>query len=134
MSQVQDKVKDDLKRFMSDEPQDNLADVRTMVKARLIVTDTVKIIPLSHKDSERDLFSNDLNKKISRVRPEYIVQLVSLVLSGFAFGMMAVISMVVVDYPYNLILILIVITPFSIVVVRRVKRGYKVSSNKREFL
>ena len=134
MSQVQDKVREDLRRFMSDEPQDNIADVRTMVKVRLVVTDKVKIIPLSHKDSKKDLFSNDLNKKISRVRPEYMVRLVGLIFCGLAFGMMAGISIVVVDYPYNLALVPIALAPFTIAVVRRIRRGYRVSRNKREFL
>lgn len=108
---------------MSDEPQDNMDDIRMAIKERLVVTDSVKIIPLSHKDRKKDLFSNELNKKISRARPEYMARLVGLILFGLAFAMMAIISAVMVDYPYNLVLVPIALAPLAIAVVRRMRRG-----------
>ena len=75
MSQLQDMVGSDLRRLMSDEPQDNIDEIRRMVKGRL-VTDSINGIPLSPKDRRGDLFSNDMNKKISKVRPKYAARLV----------------------------------------------------------
>lgn len=132
MSQLQDVIREDLKRLMFDEPQDNIDDIRVNVRHRLVASDSVKIVPLTREVKKDSLFSSDLNKKISKVRPEYIARLVGLVLCGFVFGMMAAISVILVDYPYNLILIPIALAPFVITIVRRMKYG--VSSNKREFL
>ena len=85
MNQFQDRVNSDLVRFMSNEPQDNIDDIRITVKKRLVVTDSIKIVPLTCKNRKDDLFSSGLNKKISRVRPEYIVRLVGLLLCGYVF-------------------------------------------------
>lgn len=132
MSPLQDMVGRDLRRFMSDEPPDNIEEIRKMVKGRL-VADSIEITPLSNKDRGRDLFSSDLNKKISRIRPEYMARLVGLALCGVAFGIMAAVSMTIVDFPYNLVLVPIALAPFAMALVRWMRRGRRISS-KRELL
>lgn len=132
MSQLQDVVGSDLRRLMSDEPQDNIDEIRRMVKEHL-VTDSINGIPLSPKDRRGDLFSNDMNKKISKVRPKYAARLVGLVLCGVAFGGMAVISATIVDYPYNVVLVLVALAPPAMAVVGRLRRGHRIS-DKRELL
>lgn len=134
MSQLQDMTGDDLKRFMYDEPQDNIEDIRMTVKNRLVETESVKIIPLTRKVRKKDLFSSSVNRKISRVRPGYAARLVGLFLCGFAFGMIAAISAVMIDYPYNLVLVSISLAPIAMTVIRMMRHGYRVNGNKRELL
>ena len=130
MTSPQDVVNDDLRRLMSDEPQDNLNEVCSVVKDRL-VTDQVKVIPLARQNRNQNLFSDNLNKKISRARPEYMVRLIGLLAGSFAFGIMAAISVVIVDYPYDIVLMLIVLAPFIIAVVKRGGYGKRTTHNKK---
>ena len=134
MSELQDRVRDDLKRFMSDEPQDNIDDIRKAVKGRLVVTDSVKIVPLTHKDEQKKLYSDDVNRKISRARLRHGTHLVNLAFIGIVFGGLAAISMVIVNYPYNLVLVSIVLTPPVVTGIRILRRYGYTSNNKRELL
>ena len=119
---------------MYDEPQDNIEDIRMTVKNRLVATESVKIIPLNHKVRKKDLFSNALNRKISKARPGYATKIVGLSLCGLAFGTAAVISGMIVDYPYNLVLVSISLAPIAMAGIRRMRHGYGVDGNKRELL
>lgn len=133
MSQLQDRVRDDLRRFMSDEPPDNIDEIRAAVKERLVTTDSIKIVPLTYKGRQGNLYSDRFNKKLSKVRPQYLVRIMGLVFCGLVFGTIAALSMIIVNYPYNLVLAPIALAPFVVAVIRVMRHGYKIN-NKRELL
>ena len=133
MSQLQDKVREDLKRFMSEEPADNIGELRKTVKKRLVTTDSIKIVRISPKVRKRSLYSDSFDKKLSKVRPQYMIRLVGLLLCGFSFGMLGVLSMLIVKYPYNLVLVLIALTPLIVTVVKWMRYEYH-TDKKRKFL
>lgn len=103
---------------MSEGPPDNIDEIREEIKEYLVMTDSVKIVPLVHKNKRKKLYSDDFNKKISRARPQYGTQIVSLILIGIVFGGLAAISIIIVNYPYNLVLVPIVLAPLIVTVIR----------------
>ena len=116
---------------MSDGPPDNIDEIRSVVKEHLVENDSVKIVPLTHKDEQRKLYSDDVIKKISRARPQYTVRIVNMILLSIAFAGLAAVSMIIVEYPYNLMLAPIMLIPPTISWIKIVRHGVSHSQKSK---
>ena len=76
-------------------------------------------------------FDIEIKKKLSRVRPGHVKRLTELILCGMAFVFMSAFAIIIVDPPYNLVLGAIILIPFIIAIVERIKYGLVNTTGKK---
>ena len=124
MSVPQDEVDNDLKRFMYDEPPENIDDLRMVFKNQLVSAGSVET-GAQHRGGVKEIrYAVPLKKKLSKSKPKDVRRRRGMVMYGIAFLLLAAVAATLLPFPINLVMAVGCFTPLIIsaaIVARRSK-------------
>ena len=112
MSVLQDRVNDDLKRFMYDEMPDNVEELRAEIRECLIAGDSTAKTRSDKDAGKVPLFSDSVNRELAKHRPSDVQKKRGLAVFGLAFSLLAIFSMVMLPEPLNWVMASGCLIPF----------------------
>ena len=101
---IQDKVDDDLKRFMYDEPPENINELGTALRGRFVSADSVET-DVHRQDSMRNIrFAAHIKNEISKSRPSDVRRRRGMVMYGMAFLLLAIVAVTILPFPIDVVM------------------------------
>ncbi len=103
LSQTQDVVKEDLRRLLYEDLPNNVEDIRTTLKSRTDANNNYDSTE-RRKNTRTNLFSDPINRELSKHRPDDIRKKRELAVFGLAFSILAIFIMLILPTPLNWIM------------------------------
>lgn len=120
---IQDKVDNDLKRFMYSEPPENMEELGTVLKGRFVSVDGGKVT-IRRQDSAGEVrFTIHLKNKISKSRPADVRRRQGVVMYGMSFILLAITAAIILPFPINAVMTVGCLVPIMLSVLVLVRRS-----------
>lgn len=131
---IQDKVDKDLKRFMYSEPPENMEELGTALRGRVVSADRGNITIRRPASVGEPRFAIHLEHKISKSRPADVRRRRGMVVYGLTFLVLATVAALILPFPINLIMFVGCLMPMILSVFVRMRRGESRRKAEREYV
>ena len=126
---IQDKVDDDLKRFMYDEPPENINELGTALRGRFVSADSVENGGHNRVRVRNIRFAAHLKNEISKSKPSDVRRRRGLFMYGMAFFLLAIAAAITLPSPINWVMatgcfVPMILSAFVMVKRNRAKRKH----------